>query len=84
MQPSFGFDEAVKIAQYADDSILFLNDKNEMCFALNILEVFGSLSGLIINIEKCEWLWLGGSKHLQIKCNLLGIKWPKQFRCLEI
>ena len=57
------------------------------CFlitALNILEISGNLSGLILNVEKCEGLWLGRSKHLQLHCNLFGIKWPKQFRCLGI
>ena len=80
----FGYEKPIKIAQYADDGILFLNDRNEMCSALNILEIFGNLSGLILNLEKCEGLWLGRSKHLQIQCNLFGIKWPKQFRCLGI
>ena len=45
--------------------VMFLNDSNEMCSALNILEIFGNLSGLILNVEKCEGLWLGRSKHLQ-------------------
>ena len=82
---NFGFEnKPVKIAQYADDGILFLNDKNELCSALNILEIFGRMSGLILNIEKCEGLWLGRSKFLQTNCKLFGIKWPEQFRCLGI
>ena len=80
----FGYAKPIKIAQYADDGILFLNDSNEMCSALNILEIFGNLSGLILNVEKCEGLWLGRSKHLQLHCNLFGIKWPNQFRYLGI
>ena len=63
----------VKIAQYADDGILFLNDKNELCSALNILEIFGRMSGLILNIEKCEGLWLGRSKFLQQIVNFLEL-----------
>ena len=75
---NFGFEnKPVKIAQYADDGILFLNHKNELCSALNILEIFGRMSGLILNIEKCEGLWLGRSKFLQTNCKLFGIKWPK-------
>ena len=54
----FGYEKPIKIAQYADDGILFLNDRNKMCSALNIPEMFGNLSGLIFNIEKCEGLWL--------------------------
>ena len=42
------------------------------------------MSGLILNIEKCEGLWLGRSKFLQRNCKLFGIKWPEQFRCLGI
>ena len=80
----FGYEKPIKIAQYADDGMLFLNNRNEICSALNILEIFRNLSGLILNVEKCEGLWLGRSKHLQLHCNLFGIKWPEQFRCLGI
>ena len=79
----FGYEKLTKIAQYADEGILLLNNRNEMCSAL-LLEIFGNLSGLILNVEKCEGLWLGRSKHLQLHCNLFEIKWPKQFRCLGI
>ena len=81
----FGFEsKPVKIAQYADDGILFLNDKNELCSALNILEIFGRMSGLVLNVEKCEGLWLGRNKFLQTNCTLFEIKWLEQFRCLGI
>ena len=67
----FGFEsKPVKIAQYADDGILFLNDKNELCSALNILEIFGRMSGLVLSVEKCEGLWLGRNKFLQTNCKL--------------
>ena len=56
----FGFEnKPVKIAQYADDGILFLNDKNELCSALNILEIFGRMSGLILNVENAKVCGLG-------------------------
>ena len=81
----FGFEnKPVKIAQHDDDGILFLNDKNELCSALSILEIFGRMSGLILNVEKCEGLWLMRKKFLQTNCKLFGIKWPEQFRCLGI
>ena len=35
-------------------------------------------------MEKCEGFWLGRDKVLQKNCNLFGIKWPEQFRCLGI
>ena len=71
----------IKLVQYADDCILFLNSKSELCSALNILKRFGHLSGLRLNIDKPEGLWLGKDKNLQIKCDLFGIKWPETFRC---
>ena len=77
-------DNKIKISQYADDGILFLNNRNQFCSALNILETFGTFSGLKLNIEKCEGFWLGTDKDLQLNCNLFGIKWPEQFRCLGI
>ena len=40
------------------------------------------MSGLELNISKCEGLSLGRDK--QEKCTLFGIKWPKQIRCLGI
>ena len=36
--------QRVKISQYADDGILYLNNKNEMCTALNILSEFGKVA----------------------------------------
>ena len=74
----------IKLVQYADDCILFLNSKSELCSALNILKRFGHLSGLRLNIDKSEGLWLGKDKNLQIKCDLFGVKWPETFRCLGI
>ena len=66
-------EKKIKITQYTDDGILFLNNRNEFCSALNILEIFGSLSGLKLNMEKCEGFWLGSDKALQLNCNLFGI-----------
>ena len=35
---TFGYEEkAIKVMQYADDCILFLNDKNELCTAISLL-----------------------------------------------
>ena len=76
--------KTVKTVQYADDCIVFLNDKNELCTALNILRQFGRISGLNLNLSKCEGLWLGKDKNRQKKCNLCGIKWPNQTKCLGI
>ena len=42
-----------KISQFADDTTLFLDGtKNSLEAALNTLEIFGSLSGLLVNKDK--------------------------------
>ena len=74
----------VKIIQYADDCVLCLNDKHELCTALSIINNFGKVSGLKMNLSKCEGLWLGKDKRKQSNCRLFGIKWPEQLRCLGI
>ena len=81
----FGFPEKpIKIAQYADDCILLLNDIDELCTAFSILDDFGTLSGLQLNLSKSEGLWLGQDKNRQKGCSLFGIKWPDQIRCLGL
>ena len=80
----FGYQKSVKLAQYADDGVLFLNNKLELGSALNILEKFGKLSGLKLNLGKCEGFWLGKDKALQSHSRCFGIKWPEQLRCLGI
>ena len=55
-----------------------------MCVALNILETYGAVSGLKLNMDKCEGFWLGKNKISQKNCILFGIKWPNQFRYLGI
>ena len=66
----FGFPNNVKTVQYADDCIMFLNNKNELYTALNVLRTYGEISGLTLNLSKCEGLWLGSDKHRQHNCNL--------------
>ena len=45
---------SLKISQLADDTTLFLNSKNEIHQALNLIEIFGTLSGLKLNKSKTE------------------------------
>ena len=42
------------------------------------------MSGLELNLSKCEGLWLGRDKNKQTNYRLFGIKWPEQIRCLGI
>ena len=39
-------DNIIKISQYADDTVIFLNNNNELCLVLNIMNSFGNMSGL--------------------------------------
>ena len=49
--------EEYKILQFADDTTIFLNGNTDT------LEIFGSLSGLKINMDKTKLVWLGRKKH---------------------
>jgi hypothetical protein len=62
----------IKISQLADDTTLFFNSKTEIPLALNEIEIFGSFSGLIMNKDKTEGLWIGKLKHCKDKVG--GIK----------
>ena len=71
----FGYEEkAIKVSQYADDCVLFLNDKLELCTAIALLHNFQHVSGLELNLSKCEGLWLGRDKNKQTNCRLFDIK----------
>ena len=77
-------DKYVKLSQYADDGILFLNDKNELCSALNVLSDFGKVAGTVLNAGKCEGMWLGNVDTRHIRNDLFGIKGKSSVRCLGI
>ena len=56
-------EDIIKIALYADDITLFLNDENDMRHALNVIHELSIFSGLEVNRTKSHAMWLGnGSK----------------------
>ena len=56
------------MTQFADDTTIFLDgSKDSLEAALNTLEIFGSLSGLKINMDKTKIVWLGKKKHSKDK-----------------
>ena len=74
------YDKECKVSQYADDTTLILNGSQssvERSFLL--LDAFAQKSGLKVNYEKTEALWIGTHRNrtdkLPIKRN---IKWPFQ------
>ena len=65
----------IKIVQYADDCIMLFSDINELCAVINILDEFGKVSGLKLNLSKCEGLWLGKDKkadNIRVVCLVLS------------
>ena len=76
-----------KISQFADDTQL-INNGDKKCFekSIEILDKFGKTSGLFINAEKTEAVWLGSYKNSQVKyMPHLDIVWnPNQFKILGV
>ena len=57
--------DLLKIALYADDVTLFLADEQDLANALSIFRAFKDVSGLSLNVSKCEAMWLGSFKNRQ-------------------
>lgn len=80
-------DTEFKISQYADDTSLFLDGSFD---ALNCtlieLDKFANISGLKINFDKTQVVWIGSKKH---STSAIKTKWKlswgsKQFKILGI
>jgi hypothetical protein len=52
----------VKISLFADDTTLFLKNKNEIDIAFTIINEFGLASGMQLNETKTIGLWLGNKE----------------------
>ncbi len=72
-----------KISQLADDTTLFLKDTNSLNDALHLLHIFSKCSGLNVNKDKSEAIWIGASSNFRHKpC---GLKWTREpVKCLGI
>ena len=56
----------IKATQFADDTTLLLDGSSSSLQAtLNVLEIFGSLSGLKVNSEKTKLVWIGSKNTLR-------------------
>ena len=68
-----------QLSQYADDTTLILDGTQkslERSFKFAALENFGEVSGLRVNCEKTEALWIGSKKGSnQIICSDINLKW---------
>ena len=58
----------IKITQFADDTTVILDStKDSLQATLNVLETFGNISGLKINTEKMQIVWIGRNKGSKVK-----------------
>ena len=76
-----------KLTQFADDTTLILDGQlNSLQAALNILEIFGNISGLRMNKEKTKVIWLGRKKHSKEKLKVsVQLDWGcERFKLLGI
>ena len=67
-------DMNLQLLQYADDTNGILKDLESAKSFLNTVKEFGLYSGLLLNIDKTEAMWLGSNRSLSTKP--LGISWP--------
>ena len=81
----------IKIKQLADDTTLFLNNKEDMVKSYDILKTFQAFSGLKLNREKTKALKIGGNIEQNLpflivdKIKILGIYFQsnKMAKCIE-
>ena len=66
-----------KLTQFADDTTLLLDgSERSLQSFLNILEVFGSISGLKMNSDKTKIIWIGRKKFSKEKLNVnVNLNW---------
>ena len=64
--------KTAKLAQYADDTTIFVQDDQSIINLFNLLDKFERVSGLRINQSKSELLWLGSS--CQRKDKILNLR----------
>ena len=77
-----GREIAIKIQQFADDTTLYLRDKEDLDEAMEIFEAFASISGLQTSLSKTEAMWLGQNAHK--KETFYNIAWFSQTKILGI
>ena len=72
-----------KISQYADDTCLYLSDQESLKAALIVIELFSKCSGLKINKDKSDAIWIGASSNFRHKT--CGLRCPKKpVKCLGV
>ena len=72
---SDGSKEYVHITQLADDATLIIRNENAVINTLQKVKYFGKISGLEINMDKTEGMWLGNGTNRND--NFAGINWQR-------
>ena len=72
----------IKLSQYADDTTLFLRDSESVSEVMEILADFRNVSGLEINVQKCNIMWMGPYRHR--RDSLCGIKALSKIKILGV
>ena len=72
----------LKMMTYADDTTAIISSLEDAKRFVTVVNNFSKASGLLINKEKSEALWLGELKECNDKP--MGIKWPKAVKILGI
>ena len=57
------FSKQLRLTQLADDTVLFLKDKDQLPAVLQLVGAFSDASGLKLNVNKCEIMCLYDSKE---------------------
>lgn len=85
--------QVFKISQYCDDMTLFVKDHASAQEGIRIVQNFGKMSGLELNMEKSQFMWLGknvrcGQAICGIKANtrvkILGVWFSANQSCTEM
>lgn len=63
------FNKQIRLTQLADDTVLFLKNKEQLPAALQIVNTFSVASGLMLNVMKCEIMCLYESNETFL-CNI--------------
>ena len=67
------YENEIRLSQFADDTTLFNADLASLERALKIIDDFGRIAGLSLNVEKTKAIWLG--KWANNKNKPLNLKW---------
>ena len=78
-------EKQIKIGQYDDDTFLMLNEENESFQeSINTLRSFERESGLKMNLEKTQAIWVGDPRHKNKINQWKQLNWVCQFDLLGI